>query len=44
MLEAELEDARIKAAGWSTAHYWTARVRTLELAIAEARMRLAEDR
>ena len=43
MLEAELEDARIKAAGWSTAHYWTARVRTLELAIAEARMRLAED-
>ena len=44
MLEAELEDARIKAVHWSQKHYWQSRVRTLELAIAENRMRLAEDK
>jgi hypothetical protein len=44
MLEAELEDARIKAASWSSKNYWLDRVRALELAIDEAHLRLAEDR
>jgi hypothetical protein len=44
MLEAELDDARVKAASWSTKAYWLARVHTLEVAIAEARARVAEDR
>lgn len=44
MLEAELEDARVKAWHWAQTEYWTSRVRALELAIAEARIRLAEDR
>ena len=44
MLEAELEDARVKAEHWADKHAWSARARSLELAIAEARMRRAEDR
>ena len=43
MLEAELEDARSKV-HWADGATWAARARTLELAIAGARMRLAEDR
>ena len=43
-LEAELEDARVKAEHWANREYWTSHVRALELKIAEARVRLAEDR